>query len=153
MRFWDLSGPEIEALDAEPWDMPLSSAMRPFPMRSIVRLYVGGVVLYGGTGLSGVGYAFAARDEAADGATWIGFQCVTIGMALLTLCILALTPARALRRSGPVVSLTLLGITPALVGWGFVGTGPGFALLALAFVQAPLFAFYMLRLPWAIAQG
>jgi hypothetical protein len=42
VRFWDVSGAEVEAADAQPWDMTLASTTRQFTVRSVVRLALAG---------------------------------------------------------------------------------------------------------------
>ena len=51
MRLWNLTGPDIDAADAEPWDMPLARMMRPIALRSLVRVILAGALLYSFTGV------------------------------------------------------------------------------------------------------
>lgn len=153
MRFWDVTGAEVEAADAEAWNMPLAVIMRPFSTRSIVRLYLAAVVLYGLSGLSGIGLAIAARSEATNSQGWLGFHLAACALALGIVVMLSTVSAPALRRGAPLIAGALLVVTPFLVMGGLGFAGPNLGIVVLAYVQAPLFAFYMLRPRWALVQA
>lgn len=150
MRFWDLSGPEVAAADAEPWDMPFSFIMRSISTQTLVRLYLGATVLFLLSGVSGVLLALAAGSAAVHPGGWITFHVVAILLGLLTLgLVLSLSP-HLLRRTGPSIAAALLLLAPALVAAGLATSGPSLGIVALAFTQAPLFAYYVLHARWAI---
>ncbi|HET7690027.1 MAG TPA: adenylate/guanylate cyclase domain-containing protein [Nocardioidaceae bacterium] len=153
MRFWDVSGPEVEAADAEPWDMPLAKVMRPFATRSLVNLVLAGSLLFSLSGLSGLLLATGTRSVAADGSDWVAFHVLaTLTGVSMVLFVLAL-PVRVVRRAAPTYTLALLTYTAVAVTWGVASAGPSLAFAVVAYIQGPLFAFYMLRLPWAVADA
>jgi class 3 adenylate cyclase len=153
MRFWDLSGADVEAADAEPWDMPLAGAMRPFSVRSLVRLSLGGALLYLGTGTTGLALALAVGSGASHPDSWVAFQvtAILLGTSIVLLA-LVLSPHQ-FRRSVPAIAVVLLEVTPLLAAWLVGSAGPGFSIVSLGYVQAPLLAVYMLRPAWAVAQA
>ena len=81
MRFWELSGPEVEAADAEPWDGPLASAMRPFSTLGLARLFLAGAVLYGLSGLSGIVLVLSAHSGAPHASGLITFLGAALAFA------------------------------------------------------------------------
>ena len=153
MRFWDLTGPEVEAADAEPWDGPLASTTRPFSTRSLVRLSVAGGLLYGLSGIGGLVLALTARSEAHDAGQLIAFNVAAIVLGASEIGVLFLLSPRAMRRIGPAASLVLLVTSPLIVSWGLLSGGPNLGVLAVAYVEAPLLAFYVLRRRWAVVQA
>lgn len=153
MRFWDISGPEVEAADAAPWNMPFSEVMRPFGSRAIVRLFLAAAFQYGSTGVTGLFYALAVDDAVGSARDWTMFFFVGIGLSLGVLVLLLAVPAGRLRQLTPATAVLLLAVTPVIVCWGMASAGPAFALAALASIQAPLYAFYVLHLRWAVLQS
>ena len=150
MRFWDLSGPAVEAADAEPWDGPFASAMRPFSTRGLVRIIVAGGVLYvvePTVVLAAVGFnpSLAAHRTLAVAT---GCFALGIGIALFAM-LLAISPS-ALRHFSPSMSVLALLTTPLIASSGMVALGPQFAVWSSAYIGAPMFAFYVLRLRWAL---
>lgn len=153
MRFWDLSGPEIAVADAAPWDMPFSGVTRPFSTSSMVRLFLAAAFQYGSTGVIGFGYALAVDDAVGDARDWTLFFFAAMGMAVSVVVFLLAVPAGRLRELTPTMAVLLLTLTPVIVCWGMAAAGPAFALAALASIQAPLYAFYVLQLRWAVVQS
>lgn len=153
MRFWDMTGPEIEAADAAPWDMPFARVTRRFSSRTIVRLLLAAAFLYGSTGVTGFFYAMAVDQAVGDARDWTLFFLVAMGMSLGVLAFLLLVPAGRLLQLTPTAAVLLLVVTPVVACWGMASAGPAFALAALATIQAPFYAFYVLQLPWAILQS
>lgn len=153
MRLWDLTGPDFEAADAEAWDMPLAGVYRVFGARSLALLFLGAALLYGLSGTTGLVLALSVHDKAPHGNQWIAFHLVAIAFSVVTFAITLLLSPHQMRRSAPLLSVALLATSPVLVAWGQWAAGPAFGIVALAYVQAPLFAFYVLRRPWAIGQA
>ncbi|HET7734936.1 MAG TPA: adenylate/guanylate cyclase domain-containing protein [Nocardioidaceae bacterium] len=150
MRFWDLSDPEIAAADAEPWSGPLSGAMRPIPMRTATRL----VLMAGVLSVQAPIVVFILRLAAADemvhpvAATYnVGFVAV---YGLLLPVWLAALPARAVRSSLPlavVLSVLAMGVVCSVGMWA---AGPELGAISVLYLEALPFAFYLLRLRWAL---
>ncbi len=151
MRIWDLTGPEIEAADAEPWDMPLASQFRVFDTRSWVRLFLAGGLLFALSGTTGTVLALQSRTEAAHPSHVVAFQATAVLAALVTFAMPLLLSPRQLRRSAPALALVLLLVSPVLVTYGAWASGPGSGIITLAYVQAPLFVFYLMKRPLAVA--
>ena len=63
MRFWDPADPAIAAADAEPWDGPLSGAMRPVSIRVLTRLYVAGTALAVQSGIAAFVMSYVAEER------------------------------------------------------------------------------------------
>ncbi len=153
MRFWDVSGAEVEAADAAPWDMPFSGMARPFGSRSIVRLLLAAAFQYGSTGVTGFFYAVAVDDAVGGARDWMLFFVVAAGLSVGVVGLLLALPAGRLQRLTPTIAVLLLAITPVIVCWGMASAGPAFALAALATIQTPFYAFYVLYLRWAVLQS
>lgn len=147
MRFSDVSA--IEAADAAPWPGP--RVMRSFSTLAVVRLALAASLLYV---LSGVGSLFLVGwdlDAVRHPGAWLmpvlfcfGFPLVLLGGALLL-------PPYEVRRWGGRVGLVALFCTPLIVTLAVYGTGPGHAAIITIYLQAPVFAFYMIRRRWAVA--
>ncbi|WP_183097846.1 adenylate/guanylate cyclase domain-containing protein [Nocardioides pelophilus] len=151
MRFWDLSSPEVVAADAEPWDGPLAGAMRPLSMRSMVRLYLGGVVLCVQAAAVAFTFVNVAGERAAhpDAVRLVGV--FTLFAALLILGLMAALPAVLARRLTPLVGTTIMlsmGLASTAATWA---CGPEFGIVVVFYFEALPFAFYTLRLRWALA--
>jgi class 3 adenylate cyclase len=151
MRFWDVSGPEVEAADAEAWDSRWAGAMRPFSTSALVRLTVAAGVLY----LLEPGVALGAilLNPSLGEHRTVGFLLCAVGLVVgiaIFVGLLALSP-RQIRRSAPVFALILLMGTPLVASTAVVSLGPHFAVWATAYIGAPMFAFYTVHLRWALA--
>jgi class 3 adenylate cyclase len=153
VRFWDLSGAEVAAADAEPWDGPLASTMRPFSTQSLVRLQLAGALLFGLSGAAGLFLALSVRSDAAHDLMFIGFNVVAASIAISMVGILVVVSPRLLRHIAPALGLCILFASPFLVGWGVWSGGPRLGVVTVAFGSTPLFAFYMLRRRWAVAHA
>ncbi len=153
MMSWDRSGAEAEALDSEPWDMPLARAMRPFGVQAMIRLNWAGAFLPTVSGAAGLTYALAADADARHPTVFIIFNLTAITMGLLMTAYVLTFPVRRVRRTAPVFLLLVLYSSVLMVTAGVWAAGPGLAIVALAYIEAPLFAFYMLRVRWAVAHA
>lgn len=153
MRFWDLTGPEVEAADASPWDGPLASTMRAFGTRSMVRLTLAGGILFVLSGLGGIVLSLHARSWARHGDLLIMVNITAVLLGAGMVAYLLLMSPRSLRRNGPAVGAAVIAATPVLVTFLVTAGGPLLGVLTLAYVEGPLFAVYMLRPRWAVAQG
>lgn len=152
MRFWDLSSPEVVAADAEPWDGPLSGiAMRPLSMRALVRTYLAGMLLSVQAGLVAVVFAEAAGDRMAHPTVVLVLGLFVLVFGLAIIAAMAVLSARALRRYsslGGVSVMLTMGVVSTLAVWS---VGPAYGVVAVFYFEALPFAFYMLRLRWALA--
>lgn len=148
MRFWDLSSPEVAAADAEPWKGPLAGVMRAVPMRVLVQQWVISVVLSIQAGLA------ALLVSAVPGLTHptvlrvLGGSVLGVGL-LITLGLL-LPPASVLRRYTPasgLLAVLSMGILSSTAMWA---VGPRFGIVAVFYLEALPFAFYLFELRWAL---
>ncbi len=150
MKFWDLSGPEMAAADAEPWDGPLASTMRPLTMRSITRLYVAGAVL----GVQSAAAAFALSvikgDEVAHPGVLRLLALLLLLVALFLAIALAVVPAARFRRLTPSSGLTIILSMGLASTAGLWAAGPSYGLAAVFYFEALPLAFYTLRMRWAL---
>ncbi|MGY2877081.1 class 3 adenylate cyclase [Marmoricola sp. URHA0025 HA25] len=151
MRFWDVSGPDVEAADAEPWDGRWAGAMRPFSTGALVRLTAAAGVLY--LLEPGVGLGAVLLNPSLGEHRTVGFMLCAGGLAVgvAIFVALAVLSPRQIRRSAPVTALTLLMVTPLIASAGMASLGPQFAVWATVYIGAPMFAFYTVRLRWAVA--
>ncbi len=150
MRFWDVYGPDVDAADAEPWNGPLAGTMRPFSTRAFVRLAMASAALYLVGGIAVVIIAVATPHAAAHNSAWtaIGIFGVTTGAGLFGL-LRAVSPHR-LRRIAPMLGFVNMMLASTVVTVAVLAAGPQLGLAASAYVEGPLFAFYMLRRRWAL---
>jgi class 3 adenylate cyclase len=125
--------------------------MRPFPTRSLARLAVAGGLLYFLTGVGSLAIALADDGDLRIGWLWAAFTVSGFVLAAsLVLVVLVLSPA-AVRRVTPGLGFLAMMVTPLIASCGVVAAGPAYSVVAAAYVQAPLFAFYTLRRKWAVA--
>ena len=150
MRLWDVTGPDVDAADAEPWDMPLASTVRQLGLGSLAKVFVAGALLYLLTGFGSVGLALGAEASIRHPTAFSGFIVLAFTLPTAMLSIGSALSPRTFRRATPVLALSLLLVTPLLATWGVVAAGPALSIMALNYLQAPIFAFYVLRRPWAV---
>ncbi|MEV7396989.1 adenylate/guanylate cyclase domain-containing protein [Aeromicrobium sp. NPDC092404] len=153
MRPRDWAGPEVAALDAEPWSMPFAGTMRPFGLMAMIRLTWAAAFLPTASGAAGLAYAIAADDAARHSSTFVVFNCIAIALGVSMAGYVLVSPARLLRLAAPAVTLLVLYFSVVMVTLGVWSAGPDLAVVALAYIEAPLFAFYMLRLRWAVVHA
>ena len=150
MRFWDSSDPAIAAADAEPWNGPLSSAMRPFSLYALPRLVLVATVFSVQAPLTVmVLTAGAADDMAHPGASWV-IALLVLGVGLAMPVLLAVQSPRMIRKLlplGSVLVILLMGVVSSIGLWA---AGPRLGVIAVLYLQALPFAFYILRLRWAL---
>lgn len=150
MRFWDVSGPEVEAADAAPWDGPLAATMRPLSTQSFVRLGIVAAIQLVLEGVALFVVALGTPRAAAHPtvltiiaayllASGIGFGVLVFTWSPLTL-----------RRWAPALSFFNTLFSPIGATASIVALGPHLGVNAAAYVEAPLFAFYILRRRWAL---
>src|SRR5688572_1314077 len=101
MRLWDVSGPEVEATDAEPWDGPMASMMRPFATSSMVRLLISAVVLYLGAGVSVFLIYVTARSAIAHPDLWLALGIWLMGVGVGAQLLLSTVTPHTFRRIFP----------------------------------------------------
>lgn len=150
MRFWDLSSPEVAAADAEPWDGPLSSVMRPLSVRVLTQLYVTGTILAAQAAVMALLLSYALADELAHPAALRVLSVMLVILVLLIPLGLVAAPASALRRySAPVglVVMLSMGVASTLGVWA---SGPQLGLSIVFYFEALPFAFYTLNFRWAL---
>lgn len=151
MLKWDLSGPDVQAADAAPWDGPFAGAVRPFTIRALVPILVSAGLLFVFAGLAG---AVASYSHGFAPVNLLvvrvgGWYSVVAGVGLLVL--LAFLPPLSLRRLTPLITLGSVLTTPVLISVVIASIGPSYGDLGtIAYVEAPLFAVFMCRLRWAL---
>jgi len=150
MRFWDPSDPAIAAAEAEPWSGPLSSAMRPFSLHAVSRLtFVATILSIQAPVTVLVLTAKAADDMAHPGVAW-GIAWVVLVVGLQMPVTVAALPPRVIRHLlplGVVMVILFMGVVCSVVLWA---VGPRLGVVAVLYLQALPFAFYILRLRWAL---
>ena len=150
MRFWDLSDAEVEAADAAPWDGPFASTTRPFGTRALVRLTIAASVLYTMIGVAATVTSLGAEKETAHSNVWFGIGIYALVVGITTAAILPLISPRGLRRLAPAYTFLGVMVSSVLVTVAVASAGPRFGVTAATYVEAPLFAIYMLRRGWAV---
>ncbi|WP_188111255.1 adenylate/guanylate cyclase domain-containing protein [Nocardioides antri] len=125
--------------------------VRPFSTRAWLRLILAGGILYGG-GAAAVGFVLLTSPEifrhpAASTVVAVFTGLCALGLFALPLLVSPLT----LRRSAPVLGVVANLLSTLIVTAGIASAGPDFgSLVAAAYIEAPLFAMYMLRRRWAV---
>jgi class 3 adenylate cyclase len=151
MRFWDVSGPEVEAADAEPWDGPMASAMRPFNTSALVWLGVAAGSFYVVEPGFGIVATILTPSLGAHRTLLFAVASPSLVAGLSTfVLLLALTPHQ-IRHVAPATAVGTLMVTPVVASIAMAGFGPDFAVWATVYVAAPMFAFYIMRLRWALS--
>ncbi|KAA1415412.1 hypothetical protein F0U44_20680 [Nocardioides humilatus] len=149
MRFWDLGSPEVAAADAEPWDGPLSGAVRPLPSLALVRMTLAAIALSLQAGTIAIVYSQVAGDGAAhpDTSLALGLFTATAGLAMAVG--LVVLSARVIRRYAAFFMVTVvptMGLISTAAVWAI---GPEFGISVVFYLEALPFAFYALRPRWA----
>ncbi len=152
-RWWDRMSPQFEVLDAEPWSMPFGKAMRPFGLEAMIRLNWAGALLPTASGAAGLLYALAVDTTARHSTVFVVFNICAIAMGLSMAVYVFVSPAERIRRTAPAFTLLVLYFSVLMVTVGVWSAGPDLAVVVLAYIEAPLFAFYMLRQRWAMAHA
>ena len=150
MRFWDPADPAIAAADAEPWDGPLSGAMRPVSIRVLTRLYVAGTALAVQSGIAAFVMSYVAEEEIAHPIVLRILGVLLLGMSLVLPAGLTALTASTFRRQAPLTGTAIvmsMGLASTLGIWA---AGPEFAFVVVFYFEALPFAFYVFRLPWAL---
>lgn len=153
VRPWSAEEPAVEAIDAEPWTMPLAATMRPFGIQALSRLILAGAFLFFVSGTAGLAYALSGDTPARHPDLFVTFNLTAIALGVGMVLLVAVGTVQQLRRWGPVLTHLLLIVSAAVVTVGVWSAGPGLALVAVAYIEAPLFAFYVLRARWAVAHA
>ena len=150
VRFWNVHGPEVDAADAEPWDGPLAGTMRPFRTRAFLRLAVASAALYLLGGLAVVIIALASPHATVHHTAWslLGSFGVTTGLGLFVM--LRMVTPHQLRRIAPTLGFVNIMLASTVISIAVLSAGPRLGVAASAYVEGPLFAFYMLRRRWAV---
>jgi class 3 adenylate cyclase len=150
MRFWDASDSAIAAADAEPWTGPLSNAMRPFSLYALPRLIFVGTVLSVQAPLTVILLtAKASEDMVHPGMAWrIAALVFAVGLAMPVA--LVVQSPRTLRRLLPLGTVTVIFFMGVASSLGLWAAGPRLGVIAVLYLQALPFAFYTLRLSWAL---
>ena len=150
MRFWDASDPEIAAAEAEPWGGPLSGAVRPLSLYALPRLaFVAGVLSIQAGLVALVVAATVGDDLVHPGAIW-GAALFVIVVGLAQPILLAVLSPRAIRHTlslGVVMVIFAMGVIVSVTLWA---SGPRWGVVAVLYLEALPFAFYTLRLRWAL---
>ncbi len=150
MKFWDLSGPEIAAADAEPWDGPLASTMRPLTMRAITRLYVAGIILGVQSSVAAFALSVVGREGVAHPGVLRLLALLLIAVALAIAVALVAVPAAQFRRLAAATGVTIILSMGLASTAGLWASGPHFGVAAVFYFEALPLAFYTLRMRWAL---
>jgi class 3 adenylate cyclase len=150
MRFWDVSGPDVDAADAEPWDGPMASTMRPFTTNSMVRLLISAIVLYLGSGVSVYLIYLTARSAIAHPDLWLALAIWVMGVGIGAQFLLLAVSPHTMRRLFPSIGFWAIFLSTPSVTVALAAGGPDLAIVVAVYVEAPLYAFYMLRRRWAV---
>ncbi len=150
MKFWDLSGPEMAAADAEPWDGPLASTMRPLTMRAITRLYVAGIILGVQSSAAAFALSVVRREEVAHPRALRLLALLLIAVALAIAIALVAVPAAQFRRLAAATGMTIILSMGLASTAGLWASGPHFGVAAVFYFEALPLAFYTLRMRWAL---
>ena len=150
MKFWDLSGPEMAAADAEPWDGPLASTMRPLMMRSITRLYVAGAILGVQASVAAFAISVVEREGVAHPGVLRFLALLLLAVALVIAIALVAVPAAQFRRLTPLTGVTIILSMGLASTAGLWASGPNFGVAAVFYFEALPLAFYTLRMRWAL---
>ncbi|HSV39625.1 MAG TPA: adenylate/guanylate cyclase domain-containing protein [Nocardioidaceae bacterium] len=150
MRFWDPSDPAIAAADAEPWGGLLAGVMRPVSLRAVRRLTVLATVLCVQAGVVAMVSAKWAGEAIAHPGALFPMGAAVAAVGLLLPVFLGAIPPRQLRRLMPWAFVLLI----VLMGWistvGIWAAGPQVGAAVIFYVEALPFAFYLMRLRWAL---
>lgn len=150
MRLRSLSGPDVEAADAAPWNGPLASMMRPLGLRSIHRVALASILLLVLSGAGGLFLAFVSPSAARDPDLFVAFNVAALAFGATQAVLHFAIPLRHYRRLFPLFAVASFVATPFLVSTGFASGGPPLGVVAVAYIQGPLLAFYLLRTRWAV---
>jgi class 3 adenylate cyclase len=150
VRFWDVSGPEIDQLDQQPWSGPFARAMRPVSMRALVQAAIATSMLTFAGGVSMITIVLADRSAVAHPTAAIVVACEILTFAAITLGGLAVFSARTYRRFAPMVVVPSLFFAGVQVTAVVLAGGPQFSIAAGAYLEGTLFAFYLARRPVAL---
>jgi class 3 adenylate cyclase len=150
MRFRHASSAEIAAADSAPWNAPFSSLVRHVPYAVLRRASIATAVLFllgGVVALVQAGRADRIPQTHATALIAIGaYAFATAGFfAILPF---AVPPLRVMRLApgAAVLNLAVGSLIPSAV---VLAAGPTVSTWAAAYVEAPIFAFYLLKRRWA----
>jgi class 3 adenylate cyclase len=141
---------EVAAADSAPWDAPFSSAVRPVPYVVLRRASVATALLYLLGGSVALAQALNADRIPATHPTAlavIGIYAIATALFFGVLPYAA-APLRITRLAPSVIVINLVfgSFTPSAVT---LAAGPSVTTWAAAYVEAPIFALYLLRRRWA----
>lgn len=150
---WTPSAEAIRLADEQPWDGPAARFMRPLTYEAVLRCWIAAVTLWALAGVS----ILAADASFGDIGRTPRLRLAAIGIsviayAALLLVIVLVAPPSKLRRYTPITASSILLLAPVLLSASIlaIGAAPGDAFV-IVFVEAPIFAFFMLRPLAAIA--
>lgn len=147
---WSPPPDAVARADAQPWDGPLARAMRPLTFQNLVRNAFTAVIMFGLGGTAAFVAAALPPPRAHPGfLVAVGSASLAVSLGTLTL-LLTLSPPR-LRHIGAFAGVTTLFFSIVLVTGGVLAAGPEGQAIAVLYCEAPIFAVYMFRRPWAIA--
>lgn len=150
MRFWDPSDPQIADADAAPWAGPLATAMRPMSLYALPRLGFVAAVLSLQAGIAVLILATTAGEDMAHSAAALVIAPLVITVGLSVPILLALLPPWFIRHSLPATTVAVIFLMGVASSLGMWSAGPHVGGAAVLYLQALPFAFYVLRLRWAL---
>lgn len=150
MGLWAGDTPEVRAADAEPWDAPFSSAMRPFTIRGIRELAYASAFLYLTIPLCGLALLIDSANLTHPVVFWavVGYGSAT---AIGLLVVPALIPPRSLRQIAPFFTLLNLVLGSVVTTGLAVGIGSSSTIIFASYINTALFACYAMPRLWAAA--
>lgn len=150
MKRWGPSDEAIAQADLAPWAGLFASQMRPFTYRSLRRVGVATGLMYLLGGMAGVIAAVSASRIGANAAGMTAVVACAFAVALAMLPASTLLQPTLMRRFAPTFGLVGIFTAGPLVSLGLLAAGPRLSTFAAVYVEAPIFAFYMLRRRWAV---
>ena len=132
------------------WQGPAARIMRPMSYGSLRRTVLTGSLLYV---LAGAGSLPVATGLAeVEGANELGLLlagAVAVFAGVANVAVFTRTPLDLLQRVGPPMAVTSQLLTPVVLGFAVVSAGPLLTVVAIFYIQAPLYAFFVTRTWWA----
>lgn len=142
---WAPTSEEIAAADAEPWSGPFATWLREIEYWPLVRAGLAGGLLYvlgGSAALAGY-LGFNEHLTWPPGVLIVGLLAF-VGGALMFAAVILVEP-KELKRFGPVGIGLMLALGGVLTSAGVLASGPDLNYIAIIYVEAPIFAVYLLK--------
>ena len=142
---WSPTAEDIAAADAEPWSGPFATLFREIEYGPLVRAGLAGALLYalgGSAALAGL-IGFKQHLTWPPGVLIVGLSAFA-GAGLMLAAVVAVPP-KELKRFGPAGVASTLPLGGILTSVGVLSSGPDLSYIAIIYVEAPIFAVYLLK--------